>query len=67
LAFAAVPFCEDFGGGCAAEDTRVDETREADVGDVAGGAEDAFKVPDGFCSVVASVSVSFPSILLSIS
>lgn len=48
LGFAPVPFGEDFGGGCTAEDARVDEARKADVGDVAAGTEDAFEVPDGF-------------------
>ena len=48
--FAAVPFVEDGLGGGAAEDAGVDEAGEADVGDVAGGAEDAFEVPDCFCA-----------------
>lgn len=44
--FAAVPFRQDFGAGGTTDDSRVDEAGEADVGDVAGGAEDAFEVPD---------------------
>ena len=50
LSFALVPLGEDFGAGCAAEDTRVDEAGEADARDVAGGAKDAFEVPNGFGS-----------------
>lgn len=50
LAFALVPEGEDVGRGGAAEDAGVDEAGEADVGDVPGGAEDAFEVPDGFCA-----------------
>ena len=52
LVLAAVPFGEDFGGGSAAEDTRVDEAGEADVWDMSGRAEYAFEIPDGFCTVV---------------
>ena len=48
LAFAAVPFGQDFGGWGAAEDTGVDEAGEADVGDMAGGCKDTFEIPDGF-------------------
>ena len=48
LGFAAVPLGEDFGGGGAAEDAGVDEAGESQVRDVAGGAEDAFKVPNRF-------------------
>jgi hypothetical protein len=48
--FALVPGVEDFGRGRAAEDSWVDEAGEFDAGDVAGGAVDAFEVPDGFCS-----------------
>lgn len=48
LGFALVPGVEDFLGGSTAEDAGVDEAGELDVGDVAGGAVDAFKVPDGF-------------------
>jgi hypothetical protein len=50
LAFAPVPFGEDFGRGCAAQDARVDQAGEADVRDVPRGAEDSFKVPDCFCA-----------------
>lgn len=52
LILATVPFCKDFSGRSATEDSWVNEAWEADVGDMARGAEDAFKVPDGFCSVV---------------
>ena len=62
LAFASVPGVEDFGGGSAPEDARVDEAGEADAGDVAGGAVNAFEVPDGFCSVCVRMSV-FSSLL----
>ncbi len=48
VGFAAVPFGEDLGRGSAAEDAWVDETGESQMGDVAGGAEDAFEVPDCF-------------------
>lgn len=51
LAFAAVPFGQNFGGGRTAQYARVDKARKADVRDVPGGAEYAFKVPDGFGSV----------------
>jgi hypothetical protein len=50
--FALVPGVEDFGRGRAAEDSWVDEAGEFDAGDVAGGAVDAFEVPDCFCSGV---------------
>lgn len=52
LCFARVPCLEDLGGGCTSEDARVDQAGEADAGDVAAGAEDAFEVPDGFCAEV---------------
>ncbi len=48
LAFAAVPFGEDFGGWGAAKDTGVDETGESDMGDMTGGGKDTFEIPDGF-------------------
>lgn len=48
VGFAAVPLSEDLGGGSTAEDARVDETRESEMRDMAGGAEDAFEVPDCF-------------------
>lgn len=50
LTLSAVPFCQDFGAGCAAEDSGMDQAGKSDVRDVAGGAEDAFKIPDGFCT-----------------
>ena len=49
--FAPVPFCEDLRGWRAAEDAWVDETSELDAGDVAGGAKDAFEVPDCLCGL----------------
>ena len=49
--FALVPFGKNFGGWGTAEDAGVDEAGEADAGDVARGAEDAFKVPDCFGAV----------------
>ena len=48
LGFATVPLGQDLGGGSTAEDAWMDETGESQVRDVAGGAEDAFKVPDRF-------------------
>lgn len=48
MGFAAVPLSEDLGGGSTAEDARVDETRKSEMRDMAGGAEDAFEVPDCF-------------------
>lgn len=45
---ATVPLCEELGGRHGAHDAGVDETREADAGDVSRGTEDAFKVPNGF-------------------
>lgn len=50
LAFSLVPGREDFCRGRAAQDARVDETSEADAGDVARGTEDAFKIPNSFCA-----------------
>ena len=50
LGFALVPRIENFGGGRAAQDARVDEPSEADAGDVARRAEYALEVPDGFCA-----------------
>lgn len=52
LAFALVPCLEDGGGGRAPEDAGVDEACEADAGDVARGAEDAFEVPNSFSSAI---------------
>ena len=56
FAFAFVPVGENFGGRGAAEDARVDEAGEFDAGDVAGGAVDAFEVPDCFGAVGGVVS-----------
>jgi hypothetical protein len=50
LALARVPGGEDLGGRRAAEDARMDEAGELDVGDVARGAVDALKVPDCLCA-----------------
>lgn len=55
LTLAVVPDLEDFGGRRTAEDSRVDQAGEAYAGDVAGGAVDAFEVPDGLSSVMSSV------------
>ena len=46
-----VPRGEDFGRWGAAQDPWVDESREADAGDMAGGAEYALEVPDGLCGL----------------
>lgn len=51
FAFAFVPVGEDFGRRGATENARVDEAGEFDAGDVAGGAVDAFEVPDCFGAV----------------
>ena len=48
VGFATVPLSENLGGGSTAENARVDETREPEVRDMAGGAEDAFEIPDCF-------------------
>lgn len=48
LGFATVPLGQDFGGGRTAEDAWMDETGKSQVREVAGGAEDAFEVPDRF-------------------
>ena len=48
FALTSIPFCQNFGRGCAAKYARMDQTWEANMGDVAGGAEDALEVPDGF-------------------
>jgi hypothetical protein len=56
LGFALIPFGEDFRGRCTAQDARMDETRKTDAGNVPGGAKDAFKVPDGFCSVIEGIN-----------
>jgi hypothetical protein len=50
LCFTIVPNLEDFMAGSAAKNARVDQTSEFDAWDVAGGAVDAFEVPDGFGS-----------------
>jgi hypothetical protein len=38
----------------------MDETRKTDAGDVPGGAEDAFKIPYGFCSVIEDINSDPP-------
>ena len=53
--FALVPLFEDLLGWCAAKDTGMDESGEADAGDVARGAEYALEVPDCFRSEDGSV------------
>ena len=35
LGFSLIPFCQDFWGGCAAQDAGVDEACEAHAGDMA--------------------------------
>lgn len=52
LGLAPVPRRQHLGRRGAAQDARVDQAGELDVRDVARGAEDAFKVPDGFCAVL---------------
>jgi hypothetical protein len=51
LSLALVPRGQDLGRGGAAQDARVDETREFYVRDVSGRAVDALEVPDCFCAV----------------
>ena len=46
----SVPFRKNFGGWCAAKDTRVNQTGETDARNVTRGAKDAFQVPDSFRS-----------------
>lgn len=48
LSFPPVPFCQNLGGRCTAEDTGMNQTGELDTGDVAGSAMDALEVPDSF-------------------
>lgn len=48
LPFALVPFRQDFRGGRAAQNARMDQACEAHTGDVARGAEDTFEIPDCF-------------------
>jgi len=57
FAFALVPFGEDLVGRCAAQNAWVDQACETDAWDVAGRAEDAFKVPDGFGAASKSAVV----------
>ena len=47
---ALVPHRQHLGVGQAADQTRVDEAGELDVGDVAAGGEEAVEVPDGLCA-----------------
>lgn len=56
FALALVPSFEDGGGRRAAENPWVDEAGEADVGNVSGGAEDTFEVPDCLCTRSGGVS-----------
>lgn len=55
LTLALVPDLKDFSGGCAAQNARMDQSGEADAGDVARGAEDTFEIPNSFCAEVVSV------------
>lgn len=55
LTLAAVPLGQHLGRGRTAEDAWVDEAGEFDVGQVAGGAVDAFKVPDCFCAIMKKI------------
>ena len=48
VGFAAVPLRQDLGGGGTAEDAWMYEAGESQVRDMAGGAKDAFKIPDCF-------------------
>lgn len=64
LGFALVPGREHFGRRCAAHDTRVNEAWEAHVRDVAGGAEDAFEVPDGLGGVRVEVAEEAAAVVL---
>lgn len=48
VGFAAIPLSEDLGRGCTADNARVYETGESEMRDMAGGAKDAFKIPDCF-------------------
>ena len=48
VGFAAVPLFQNLGGGSTAEDAWMYEAGESQVRDMAGGAKDAFKVPDCF-------------------
>lgn len=52
LRLTAVPRLQDLGGGSTAQNARVDEPCEFDMRKMARGAVYAFKVPDGFGSVV---------------
>lgn len=56
FAFSFIPYCEHLGRWCTAENTGMDQAGEADVGNVAGGTEDAFKVPDCLCAADPSFS-----------
>lgn len=62
LAFSPVPFGENRCRGRTAHDTRVDEAREAYVGDMAGRAEDALKVPYGLGPGEALIAVTIATI-----
>lgn len=52
FAFPSVPLGENLGGWRTSEDTGVDQAWEADAGDVARGAEDAFEIPNRFCAAL---------------
>lgn len=54
FAFSSVPLGKNLGRRRTTEDTRMDQTWEADPGDVARGTEDAFKIPDRFRATLES-------------
>lgn len=56
LALAAVPFGEDLCGRRASQDSGMDQAGKPDVGDMAGGAEDALKIPDRLRTATYSAS-----------
>lgn len=60
--FTPIPFCEDLGGGCAAQDTRVNQTCEFDARDVPGCAVYTLKIPDCFCPALISAFFFFFSV-----
>ena len=52
FAFPSVPLGENLGRRRTSKDTGVDQAWEADPGDVARGAEDAFEIPNRFCATL---------------
>ena len=58
LTFTIIPYFEYFSRRSASKDTRVDQTRKADMGNVSRRAKNSFKIPDGFGSMkVIAVSM----------